>query len=102
MRTIGRRWPSTAPKGDYAVQCDYCGVKWRRSQCKRDGAGRLACPDDAAGRDEVTLNEANIAGARADRRVRPLEAGGFFTTLPTFTGDDDPLGLTQRTTRDDI
>ena len=43
MRTIGRRWPSNAPRGDYPALCDICGVKWRRSQLERMPCGLLAC-----------------------------------------------------------
>lgn len=100
--TIGRKWPTNKPNGDYCVYCDYCGVKWRRSQCTRDRAGRLACPDDRAGRDEVTLSELNASGAARQRRTTRTEAGGFYSTLGVLTGDDDPNFLTQRTTRDDI
>lgn len=60
MRTIGRRWPTSAPRGDYSAQCAYCGAVWRRSQLRRDGQGNLMCPDDD-GLDPVTLDEANIA-----------------------------------------
>ena len=103
MRTISYRWPKNAPRGDRCVFCDYCGVKWRRSQCTRDRSGRLACPDDKKGRDEVTLNELNAASAHDQRPLNEHEVdGGFYSVLGPFTGDDDPLFLTQRRTRDDI
>ena len=64
MRTIGRRWPRKAPKGDYVAMCDYCGVNWRRSKLIRDRAGYLVCPDDRGGRDAVTLAEEAAAAAQ--------------------------------------
>lgn len=65
MRTIGRHWPGSAPSGDYPAICDYCGVKWRRSQLRRDRAGKLYCPDEGSGRDAVTLAQGNARGAAA-------------------------------------
>lgn len=57
MRTIGKHWPSSVPRGDHPWLCDYCGVKWRRSQLRRDGSGLLACPDDL-GPDRVAFARA--------------------------------------------
>lgn len=102
VRTISYRWPTNAPRGDRSVHCDYCSVRWRRSQCVRDRAGRLACPDDRAGRDEVTLSEMNAASAGERRRSETREEGGFYPAAVTYTGNDDPTFLTQRTTRDEI
>jgi len=99
MRTIGHRWPSSAPQGDRSVFCDYCGVKWRRSQCTRDRAGRLACPDDREGKDEVTLSEENAAAAAQLRRSEVQEEGGRSTT-PGLTDTLSPRW--QRTTREHI
>lgn len=85
-RTIGKRWPATAPKGDYQARCDYCDVAWRRSQLKRDRAGLLYCPDEGEGRDSVTLDEANAAAAESYRNApRGTNDGGRFvktTSLP--------------------
>ncbi len=71
MRTIGRHWPSSAPRGDYPAYCDYCGVKWRRSLLKRDAAGLFRCPDEGNGRDAVTLAqlEAGHSQAKATRSL---------------------------------
>jgi len=60
MRTIGRSFTGSTP--DYATDCDYCGVKWHRSELKLDAAGLLACPDDAEGRVAVDLDRENAAG----------------------------------------
>lgn len=102
MITIGRKWPTKRLNGDYAVHCDYCGARWRRSQCRLTLSGKLACPDDASGKDELQLAEENAAGAAARRQVGAASSGGFYPAKVMYTGDDDPLGLTQRTTRDDI
>lgn len=96
-RTIGKRWPRNAPRGDIQSMCDYCGVMWRRSQLRRDGAGLLVCPDEGTGRDTVTLDKLNAAGARrVPRRFDPdggqyvyegtKETGGYHnTTLEHIT-----------------
>jgi hypothetical protein len=44
-------------KGDYAEKCAYCGAKWFRSELKRDGSGKLYCPDEGDGLDTVTLGK---------------------------------------------
>lgn len=67
-RTIGRKWPRTAPRGDFVATCSYCGVPYRRSQLVRLRNGHFACVgpgtnNDGKGRDEVTLNEMNAAAA---------------------------------------
>lgn len=72
MRTIARKYsPLPGPPGERRVSCDYCGITWMRSQCRRDAAGFLACPDDQDGRDTVTLDRANAAGAAEVRLPRP-------------------------------
>lgn len=78
MRTIGRHWPSKAPRGDFQALCDYCGVMWRRSQLKRDRAGMLACPDDAKGKDGVTLAQENAAQAGQPRGPLAIRDGGNY------------------------
>lgn len=76
MPTISRRWPSTAPRGDFPVECDVCGVPWRRSQMERKPDGTLCCPDDAPGRDTVTLSEGNAAAAASMHGPLPKPDGG--------------------------
>jgi hypothetical protein len=72
-RTIGTKWPKSAPRGDGAEYCAICGVKWRFSQLRRDGCGRLVCPDEGDGLDEKTLNRINAEMGRRVRPVRPLK-----------------------------
>lgn len=96
-RTIGKRWPKTAPRGDYQAACDYCNVMWRRSQLRRDGAGLLVCPDEGDGRDAVTLSELNAAGAQAQRGPVSTNDGGRF-----FKGEAGVAEATQRLTLEDI
>lgn len=95
MRTIGRKWPKDW-RGSYAAHCDYCGVRWPRCKLVRDGASRLACPDDQAGRDEVTLNEENAQGAaEASYHEGDHDGGSYFRV-------DTTEEAVQRTTREDI
>src|SRR4051812_14311503 len=70
MRTIGRKRSSASPSGDVTGLCTYCGAKWYRSQLVRDGAGALACPDDAAGLDTVSASLGNAQGARTRKMGR--------------------------------
>jgi len=62
MRTIGRKW--RGPRGSYPARCSYCGVIWPSDKLVKDRAGMLACPDDRAGRDVVTLSIANAKAAK--------------------------------------
>lgn len=84
MRTMPRRLSTTHPRGDYRCLCAYCGVLWHRSRLRKDAAGLLACPDDARGRDQVTLNRLNAANARRRRPSYRHDGGG---TDPTSGGD---------------
>lgn len=73
--TMPRKYALPAPVGERRVVCDYCGITWYRSECRRDAAGFLACPDDQGGRDSVTLDRQNAEyAARAQARRR---AGSF-------------------------
>lgn len=71
MRTIKRRG---AQYGDFRAKCGYCGVMWMRSEMVRDAAAILACPDDQAGKDLVTLARENAAGTM-ELRERPQRDG---------------------------
>ncbi len=64
MRTIDRRLGGTNTSGEWPAQCDYCGVAWPRKQLRTDGAGKLVCPDEGAGLDQVTLRREEAARAR--------------------------------------
>src|SRR5687767_6446547 len=92
-RTIGKKWPKSAPRGDAPAVCDYCSAVWRRSQLVRDRAGRLACPWDAKGRDEATLSFLNAqgaahrdltSGAPSDGIQMPRESPAVPVPGPTF------------------
>lgn len=69
MRTIGRRY--SGPRRQWADTCDYCGVRWHRSELGQpDENGFLACPDDRDGRVEKTLDYLRAAGASEPSTVR--------------------------------
>jgi len=61
------------PAGERRLDCDYCGIKWYRSVCRRDAAGLISCPDCQAdgGRDTVTCDRANAANSASARVRRP-------------------------------
>ena len=95
MRTIGRHWPKSW-RGSYAAHCDYCGVRWPRFKMVRDAAGLLACPDDQPGRDTVTLDRENAAGAaEASHHGADGDGGSYFRV------DNSEVAI-QRLTREDI
>lgn len=52
--TIGRTY--CGPRRNWAEDCDYCGVKWHRSELRMNESGFLACPDDRDGRVEKALD----------------------------------------------
>lgn len=63
MRTIPRHLSLPLPAGERRVVCGYCGITWHRSDCYKDPAGYWTCPDDAGGRDQVTLDRENQQNA---------------------------------------
>lgn len=73
MRTIGRRWPKEAPRGDFQATCAYCGATWRRSSLRRDEAGLLRCPDEGPGAPAVQLDRENQERAARRVEVRPMD-----------------------------
>lgn len=46
--------------GDYPCDCDYCGVRWMRSNMRLTGEGLLACPDES-GLEGIECLDANRA-----------------------------------------
>jgi len=72
-KTIGTRWPASAPPGDFPALCDICGVPFRRSLMRRDGSGRLVCAKDGRGRDRTTLERLNAQGARQRYHVPRMD-----------------------------
>ncbi len=74
MTTIGRHWPKSAPRGDYAATCDLCGFRYRRSQLVDMPGGTLRCMTDCAKeRDAYTLDQANAA---QNVTIRTVPIGG--------------------------
>lgn len=73
MRTMPRKYGRLpGPPGERRVVCDYCGITWYRSACRRDMSGLLACPDDQSGRDTMTLDRANAQAGVEALPPRPL------------------------------
>lgn len=90
MRTIGRHWPSKAPINDYAACCDFCGVRWRRSQLRVDEDGRLRCPDEGDGMSASAQakEEARASKEKSERKQR-LRYHGPRGTFDKTTMEDD-------------
>lgn len=65
-------------KGEHLSRCDVCGVMYLRSALRRGRDGNLRCPEDIAGRDELTLAEltASRAASLSSRLgARPIADG---------------------------
>ena len=78
--TIGRQWRGGTQ--DYAALCDYCDVRYLRSQLKKQHNGRLACTGPGtngcgAGHDEVGLDKKNADRLRHRRRPEKHRGGRF-------------------------
>jgi len=87
--TIGRQWRGGSE--DYAALCDYCDVRYLRSQLKRQSNGRLACIGPGtnscgAGLDEVALDKLNADKMR-DRRRPTASQGGRFDKVKASVED---------------
>lgn len=94
--TIGRQWRGESQ--DYAALCDYCDVRYLRSQLQKLGNGRLACMGPGtnscgAGRDEVTLDKINAEIMRNRRRPSPHRGGRFDRVIASV---EDIFGTTLR------
>ncbi len=96
MRTIGKKWPSMAARGDRQAMCSICGVQWLRSQLMRTESGLLACPDEGDERDELTLSRLNAEGAAARRFTGDADEGTAMDQDITQPGEVIPLATTIR------
>lgn len=90
MRTIGRRWPKSAPRGDAPGRCSYCSVLWRRSLLVKDRSGAYACPQCKDGRDVVTLSLLNARDAAQPRGKGSVPSDGIVSTVETITAIPGP------------
>lgn len=94
MRTIGRHFPAGRRQGEMEAICEICGVAWLRSQLREDSVGRLVCPDEGYGLDEVELAEADAAAmASVDLDVHqtrpgipPSEGQPFYVSPMSIVG----------------
>jgi hypothetical protein len=87
--TIGRHWRGGTE--DYAALCDYCDVRYLRSQLQRQSSGRLACLGPGtnscgAGHDEVSLDKTNAEVMRNRRRPTTYRGGRFDRMLASIEG----------------
>lgn len=84
-------------KGEHLSRCDVCGTPWLRSALRRGRDNLLRCPDDIAGRDEVTLAELTASRAAAlsqrlgmrspaDGAVPDVDSNGGPSSSSSYTG----------------
>lgn len=86
--TIGHRRPADSPVGDTQAACDICGCRWLRSELHKDTTGRLVCPQEGDGPDELALSMEVSARAARPRYVPLPDGGGNYGDAP------DPTHLT--------
>lgn len=84
MRTISKRWPKTAPRGDYPAYCDFCGTKWRRSELRVDGDGKLYCPQEGEGMCRGDAHRANAQARREEAARSARRATGGRADIDAF------------------
>lgn len=70
---------------------------WRRNELVRKGDGLLVCPDDAEGRDVVTLNELNAIAAQAIGPTERVYSGASHQT-DTYTDVVDVATVVENVT----
>lgn len=103
MFTIGRKWPTDTPAGDYQATCSYCGVMWLRSKLRRDRSGNYVCPDEGAGLDANALSEIE-RNALVYSQKRRFRADGLYQIngLPDEDGNETDDFSDHPTGREDI
>lgn len=94
-------------KGEHLSRCDVCGVMYLRSALRRGNDGFLRCPEDSAGRDELTLAELT-----ASRAASLSRQSGARTIADGAAPDTDSAGnpnssssyarAARRTTAEDV
>lgn len=86
--TISKRWPSSAPFGDFVIMCDLCGANYRRSQLRKradghwacSGSGTTNCADELS---SVALDEANVLST--PRGTPASTEGGSYSKPDSVT-----------------
>lgn len=86
MQTIRKHLPKHS-RGDAHAMCDICGVNWLRSKLRRSTDGRLHCPDEGTGMDQVECSESDAeeVSDRLDRRG-DAEAGNVNSHIDLAPG----------------
>ena len=75
MRTIGKRYSKSRPKGDYPAVDDYTGAVYYRSDMERDMAGNLRKRRARRERDRVELAMLEQAHSEDLQHERPFHDG---------------------------
>lgn len=82
MRTIPKNWALTAGSQDYPAMCSYCGVPWPRSRLRKDGGGKLACPDEGRGLSVFEAQQEDAASAAGLGQRKNMSDGQAFVSQP--------------------
>lgn len=73
---MARTIPLVPQKGDYLGACDDCGLPYLRRDLFRGSDGKLRCPVDAPGRNELELAQEsamNVIAAAAAKDTEPAD-----------------------------
>ncbi len=101
MRTI----PLRPRKGDYTSACDDCGLPYLRRDLVRGSDGKLRCPVDAPGRNELELAQEsamNIILDAAAKDTTPADGARPLLNADGSVSTSDYQGPVQRYTEADV
>jgi hypothetical protein len=102
---MARTIPRTPRKGDYLSRCDDCGLPYLRRDLRRGSDGKLRCPVDAPGRNEMEL--ARISAEDAARAAMTRDTTPADGAYPLEGADGRPSvndyhGPIRRMTADEV
>jgi len=84
-----RTIPLIPQKGDYLSKCDDCGIPYLRRDLRRGSDGKLRCPVDAPGRNELELareSAENVAMHAMSKDTTPADGAA-----PLLDTDGNPV-----------
>jgi hypothetical protein len=102
---MSRTIPLVPTKGDYLSVCHDCGFPYLRRDLVRGSDGKLRCPVDAPGRNELELAQEsamNIIAAAAAKDTTPADGAAPLLDADGRPSVSDYEGPVQRYTEADV
>ncbi len=102
---MGRTIPTFPEKGDYTGRCDDCGFPYLRRDLTRGSDGKLRCPVDAPGRNELELAQESamlVAQDAARRDTTPADGAAPMLNADGSVSVSDYQGPMRRFTEADV